>query len=105
MNNATDIASLTGSQLRLARSLGIRDAAGLKQRLLELLEAAAPVVIDITDVERVDTAALQLLFAFNRDRAARGGEVQWQGDSAAFHDGVKTLGLSLGQSRGVAHGT
>jgi anti-anti-sigma regulatory factor len=101
MTNATDIAALTGSRLRLARSLGIRDAAALKQRLLELLDTAAPLVIDITDVERVNTAALQLLFAFNRDRAARGGEVQWQGDSAAFRDGVTTLGLSPGAGHGT----
>ncbi|HTP38311.1 MAG TPA: STAS domain-containing protein [Steroidobacteraceae bacterium] len=86
---------------RLAPATGIREAAAFRQSLLDLLAEDHPVVIDVSEVERVDTAALQLLFAFERDRRARGASVVWQGVSAAFRDGVKTLGLPLGADHGA----
>ena len=86
---------------RLAPTTGLREAAAFRQSLLDLLAEAQTVVIDVSQVERVDTAALQLLYAFERERRARGAGVVWQGESAAFRNGVKTLGLPLGAARGA----
>ncbi len=54
-------------------------------------------MVDVTDVERVDTAALQLLYAFARDRKSRGLDVQWQGDSRGWREGTATLDPSAGR--------
>lgn len=74
----------------------IRDIAALKTELLGVLDAPERIVIDPAAVERVDTAALQLLFAFERDRLAHGRDVQWRAGSPAFTQAVAMLGLTLG---------
>jgi ABC-type transporter Mla MlaB component len=61
--------------------------------LLKLLEVPAPVVIDVRSVERVDTATIQLLYAFVRDRAERNGMVEWLGSPAVIVDAVRLLGV------------
>jgi len=91
--------SASGTQtIRLPATTGIRDGATLRQQLLPLLEAPEPVVIDVTDIERVDTVALQLLFAFNRDRCANGRSVVWQGDNLVWRNAAASLGLKLDTS-------
>jgi anti-anti-sigma regulatory factor len=84
----------------LPASASVRECAALKQQLLVLVESAEAVLIDVTDVEVIDTAALQLLFAFDRARIASGLSTVWQGDSPAFRSAAGTLGLHVGESAG-----
>lgn len=51
------------------------------------------VSIDISTVERVDTAALQLLYAFQRDARAQGLVTIWSEASKVFCDAVDILGM------------
>lgn len=71
----------------------VKDATVLKIELMKLLELPAPVVIDVRSVERVDTATVQLLYAFVRDRAERNGMVEWLGSPPALIDAVRLLGV------------
>ena len=48
----------------------IKEAAALHKTLLAVVQEQGPVVIDAGAVERVDTATLQLIYAFVRDRVA-----------------------------------
>ena len=60
-----------------------------------LLALAAPLsTLEASGVERVDTAALQLLVAFHRDAQARGRQVAWAGVSASLRDAAERLGLT-----------
>ena len=86
--------------LRLPVTAGVRECAALKQQLLALVECAEVVLIDVTDVELIDTAALQLLFAFSRERIANGLRTTWQGDSPTLRNAATALGLELGDSAG-----
>lgn len=70
----------------------IADLPAVKDALRAAL-AAPGVALDGGAVERVDTAALQLLAVFRREAAARGVAVQWLGASAALRDGADRLGL------------
>ena len=54
---------------------------------------ASQIVLDGTAVERVDTAALQLLVVFQREAKQRERQVQWAGVSAPLHDAASQLGL------------
>ena len=74
----------------------ILECAALKEQLLALLATADPVCIDVGDVEVVDTAALQLLFAFSRERTVNGLTTLWQGDNPNFRSAVAALALPLG---------
>ncbi|MBB6186221.1 STAS domain-containing protein [Rhodanobacter sp. MP7CTX1] len=60
-----------------------------------LLALAAPLsTLEASGVERVDTAALQLLVAFHRDALARGQQVAWASVSAPLRDAAERLGLT-----------
>lgn len=50
------------------------------------------VSIDISRLKRIDTAALQLLYSFQRDAIARGIRIYWSRASTAFCDAARILG-------------
>jgi ABC-type transporter Mla MlaB component len=61
--------------------------------LLGALDAPAT-QLDGRAVERVDTAALQLLTLFRREALSRGCAVSWRGASAVLCEAADTLGLA-----------
>jgi ABC-type transporter Mla MlaB component len=77
----------------LAAHCNVKDAAELKQSLCLHLDAAAAVTLDIGGVERVDTATMQLLCAFARDRSAHQRKVEWLGDTRVVRDAARLLGV------------
>jgi phospholipid transport system transporter-binding protein len=84
--------------IRLPANADVRECAALKQQLLMHLESVDAVLIDVSDVQVIDTAALQLLFAFGRERLAGGLETLWQGDSQVFRSAATAAGLQMGTS-------
>jgi anti-anti-sigma regulatory factor len=68
--------------------------AALKAELLGALKQGAIVVLDGSQVERADTAALQLLVLFQRELQARGGTLGWRGASEAINEAAGLLGLA-----------
>jgi anti-anti-sigma regulatory factor len=70
------------------------DASELKDRLMKLVSHPDTVTLDRANVQRVDTATLQMLAAFVRDRRAEGLAVEWSGEGAAFKNAAGLLGLS-----------
>jgi anti-anti-sigma regulatory factor len=77
----------------LSASCTVRDCIALRSALLDLLMDPMPVTIDVRAVERIDTAALQLLCAFVRDRQAAGGQILWTGRTESFSEAIRLLGL------------
>jgi anti-anti-sigma regulatory factor len=92
---AAPAAAPADATVRLAASTVIGDVARLREELLPLVGLGAVVTIDAGAVERIDTAALQLLHAFGRERRAAGRELRWGDPSAAFRGAATVLGLSL----------
>jgi phospholipid transport system transporter-binding protein len=80
--------------LVLAAECLIDSAEALKAELLVRGKQRSTVKVDVSHVERIDTAALQLLAAFARDRAAGGLEVEWVGTTAALSSAARLLNLS-----------
>jgi ABC-type transporter Mla MlaB component len=73
------------------------DIAGARDfynRLQAALQARQPVVLDATHIERVDTAALQILCAFFRDAEVNGLVVQWHQPSPALQHAAQLLNVS-----------
>ncbi|MEY2169484.1 MULTISPECIES: STAS domain-containing protein [unclassified Rhodanobacter] len=67
--------------------------AALHTELVAALPGGA-VELDGSQVERVDTAALQLLVLLRRALDGRGGALAWRGSSAALNDAAGLLGLA-----------
>lgn len=89
----------------LAANCSVKDAAALKTSLCAAALDSADVTLDASAVERVDTATIQLLCAFVRDRSSRNQGVTWRGESQALQDAARLLGVRalLGfEAKGVA---
>lgn len=88
----------------LAANCSVKDAAALKTSLCAVASESTEVILDVSAVERVDTATMQLLCAFVRERSGRNQRVAWRGESPAVQDAVRLLGVGelLGlESKGV----
>ena len=72
----------------------MRTIQGLQQELVQKLKGSGPVVVDRTDVQRPNTAMLQLLAAFVRDLRAQSRSVEWSGERGPFDRAVRALGLN-----------
>lgn len=79
-------------QVTLPPQCLLRDASHLKESLLPRLNDAA-VAIDAHQVERIDTAAMQVLLAFVRDRHSQQRVVEWLGLNETFVDSARLLGI------------
>lgn len=84
----------------------IDSADALKAALLKRVKQRASVSIDVSRVQRIDTASLQVLAAFARDRAAAELAVEWAGVSDAFAESARLLNLTavlgLAEAKAVA---
>lgn len=72
---------------------GLRDAAALKASLSQVLDNERTVSVDTGAVERIDTAALQVLVSFVRERVAQARATEWRGLNENFLEAVHLLGL------------
>jgi ABC-type transporter Mla MlaB component len=73
----------------------IRTVTSLQAELAERLDESGAVQIDGSAVDRVDTAALQLLAVFVRDLRAQARAVEWVGCSSGLRKAASGLGLSV----------
>ena len=80
--------------LRLDAQCTIAQASAVKARLARLLGHPGKVALDGGAVERIDTACLQLLVAFIRERRAAEHPVAWHEASAEVINSARLLGLS-----------
>jgi ABC-type transporter Mla MlaB component len=80
--------------LALAAECLVSGASTLKESLASLLDEPQPITLDITALQRIDTAGLQVLTAFVRERTAHGRTVEWRGASPALTSAAQLLGLT-----------
>jgi anti-anti-sigma regulatory factor len=90
----TAVVAVAGSAMvALPADCRMSTQGGLMAELLRALDEHA-IVLDGQAVERIDTAALQLLALFRREVNTRGGTVSWRGPSVALHEAANLLGLA-----------
>jgi len=103
---ANEAPSAVDLKIVLAAHCSVKDAAALKTSLSVVSQASDAVTLDVGAVERIDTATMQLLCAFARDRAGRQQSVTWTGESQALQDAARLLGvhalLGFEDAKGVA---
>jgi len=79
--------------LILACDCTVAEAATLKTQLARRLGESDAVTVDVSALQRIDTAGLQLLAAFVRDRRTAGRAITWRGRAAALEAAAGLLGL------------
>ena len=85
--------SRADGSLTLAADCTVAEVDALKAALARRLEESQPVTLDVSALQRIDTAALQLLAAFVRDRRTAGRAVAWSGRAPALEAAAGLLGL------------
>lgn len=90
----TSSANQASTTVALPPHCVLRDAAELKSELLKRVADPAAIALDASAVERIDTANLQLLFAFVRDRRKANLATTVPAPSASFRESVLRLGLA-----------
>ena len=85
--------SKADARISMPADCRIAEVGELQARLLDALESPQ-IVLDAGTVDRVDTAALQLLVAFQREAKQRERQVQWAQVNAPLRDAADQLGLS-----------
>lgn len=83
------------SELALQPDLGIERVCELQDALMSHLDDAEPLALLGDQVTRVHTAGLQLLHAFVRERAARGGSTRVTAASPALAAAARQLALAV----------
>jgi ABC-type transporter Mla MlaB component len=72
----------------------ISSAGELKSALSALLATPGEVQLDVGALQRIDTAGLQLLCAFVRERNSQGRSTTWLGTTEVLGTAARLLGLS-----------
>jgi phospholipid transport system transporter-binding protein len=80
--------------LALAADCTVVQADTLKSELARRVAQPQPVGLDVSALQRIDTAGLQLLAAFVRDRRTAGRAIEWHGRSPALEAAAGLLGLN-----------
>ncbi len=80
--------------IECAEVLDISGVAEFHARCLEALEMQQNVMLNASQVDRVDTAALQVLGALIQDANTRKQTVQWETPSESLCQSAVLLGLS-----------
>jgi ABC-type transporter Mla MlaB component len=80
-------------EIPCGEQLNISHCAELYTQLLTAMAEGQAVSIDISQLERVDTAALQLLYDFQREAKSQGLVTIWSQASKVFCDAVDILGM------------
>jgi ABC-type transporter Mla MlaB component len=72
----------------------VSGATSLKESLAALMNEPQPVTLDVGSLQRIDTAALQVITAFLRERSASGRAVEWNGSAPTLTTAAHLLGLT-----------
>jgi ABC-type transporter Mla MlaB component len=90
---AVTLAAPSTPVVTLSSNCTVKDAAALKESLCAVVHSEEPVTIDVGGVERIDTAAVQVLCSFVRERAADARGVVWLGVTDALNEAANLLGV------------
>ena len=91
---AAESRAYEAGSLTLAVECTVAEADALKSELARRLDESGPVTVDVSALQRIDTAGLQLLAAFVRDRRNAGRTVDWRGRASALEAAAGLLGLN-----------
>ena len=81
--------------LALAAECTVSDAGSLKETLAGLVDQPQAVTLDVSALQRIDTAGLQVITAFVLERAANGRPTEWQGTAPVLATAAQLLGLTF----------
>jgi anti-anti-sigma factor len=86
------------AELDLGKVLTISQVADWREKLVGVFDLREPIVINGGDIEKIDSAGLQLLVALMKEADATGAKIEWRAASELLKQNASQLGLD-----GVLH--
>lgn len=86
-------ASLQEEAIQLPGELTIARSGEFYQRFTELMEQGRDIALDASEVDRIDTAFIQLLYQVQRALAETSHRLKWINTSEALVRSVELLGM------------
>lgn len=80
-------------EINCAESVTIAQVADLYAQLLMAMAEGQAIQINLSDIERIDTAVIQLFYSFSRNVQLQGLVVIWSNPSQLFCEAVDRLGI------------
>ena len=80
--------------LKLPAQLIINHVESLYVQLSDLMDSGEDIVLDIDEVEKADTAGLQLLCVVQKNLIETGHKIAWRGRSDPLVDTAKLIGVA-----------
>lgn len=80
--------------IECGEALGIADVGDLYAKLLTEVAEGNVIRFDISQLERIDAAALQMLYAYSKEAEKQGHVLIWEAPSEAFLRSTRLLGLA-----------
>lgn len=74
--------------------LSIADVGDLYANLLMSMAEGSTINIDASEIEKIDAASLQMIYAFSKEAEKQGKPLTWDSASSAFLHSAKLLGLA-----------
>jgi len=91
-----DVSRIDGELVQLRGEMHISDGEEIRLALAaELAASSSTLVLRLSEVERCDTASLQLLFSLQKSAARDGKSFRIEAPSAAVSEASTSLGISL----------
>jgi anti-anti-sigma regulatory factor len=75
-------------------SLGIANVGDMYTRVLSSLAEGQLIQFNVSKIERIDTAAMQMIYAFSKEATKHGHDLVWEDASEAFVRSAQILGLA-----------
>lgn len=66
----------------------------IHEKLNNIMQLNSPVIIDPTEVKKIDTACLQLLCVIQKSLHELGQQITWQGRSEVLLSSAKLIGVN-----------
>mgnify|MGYP000379595428 CR=1 FL=1 len=82
------------SVIECGDAIGVADVGDLYAKLLTELAEGNAVSFDVSEIERIDAAALQMVYAYSKEASKQGQQLTWITPSDAFMRGATLLGLA-----------
>ena len=79
--------------LKLPAQMIINHVEDIQAQFNDIMDSGDEVVIDISDVEKADTACLQLLCVVQKSLTGIGQTISWKGSSEALVSTAKLIGV------------
>ena len=80
--------------VKLPTQIIINHVEELQSQFNEIMDSGDEIVIDISDVEKADTACLQLLCVVQKSLNSIGQQITWRGTSEALVSTAKIIGVN-----------